>query len=363
MVAIFEPIYLYKSGFGIDKILYFYLGVYGLYLFTIPLGAKFARRFGYEKAILVSTPFLALYYIFLYFVSFDWRFAIPAVLAFVIQKTFYWPGYHADFARFGKTGERGREVSNITAIITSVSIAGPFLGGAIIAVFGFEVLFVVTTFVILASNIPLLLTSEKFEPKSFSYARAYKRLLRKENRRNFFGFWGFGEEFVAMIVWPVFIFEVVPNFFSIGTITALSTLTTTAILLFVGKIVDSDTSERSPILKIGAVFKAASWFLTILVRGVLGVFLVDSFGRTTKNVIIVPMLAMTYDHANNTSVMKTVVFFEMSLIVGKIFAIGVLILIAKNLSFPYVWFFALAGLMSMLYSLVKYDQTVISKGK
>jgi len=47
MVAIFEPIYLYKIGFSLEKILLFYLAVYVAYLFSIPLGAKFARRFGY----------------------------------------------------------------------------------------------------------------------------------------------------------------------------------------------------------------------------------------------------------------------------------------------------------------------------
>src|SRR3989338_5630578 len=68
MVAIFEPIYLYQLGFSLRQILLFYLAVYVLYLVFVPLGAKFARRFGYEKAILVGSPFLALYYIFLFLI-------------------------------------------------------------------------------------------------------------------------------------------------------------------------------------------------------------------------------------------------------------------------------------------------------
>src|SRR3990167_1375608 len=63
MVAIFEPIYLYQIGFSIERILYFYLAVYAGYFIFIPLGAKFARRFGYERAILLGSPFLAAYYL------------------------------------------------------------------------------------------------------------------------------------------------------------------------------------------------------------------------------------------------------------------------------------------------------------
>ncbi len=363
MVAIFEPIYLYKSGFSLEWVLYFYLAVYGLYILILPLGAKFARRFGYEKAIILSTPFLALYYIFLYLIYYDIAFVYPAVLSFVLQKAFYWPGYHADFARFGRSSERGREVSNITAIITIVSIAGPFLGGALIAIFGFKVLFIVSTAIILTSNISLLLTPEKFTSKPFSYFRTYRRLFYKENRRNFFGFLGFGEEFLSMIIWPIFIFTLVSNFFSIGSIVALSTLATTIILLFVGRMVDGDSNERHSILKIGAVFKSASWFVALLAKGVMGVFLVDSLARITKNVVIVPMMAMTYDHANETSVMKTIVFFEMSLVVGKILSMLISLIVLRFVPGSFPALFVLGGSMSILYSLIKYEAIKLSESR
>lgn len=363
MVAIFEPIYLYKSGFSIEQVLYFYLAVYGLYFLTLPLGAKFARRFGYEKAIIISTPFLALFYIFLYLISFDSGFILPAIAAFVLQKTFYWPGYHADLARFGSSSERGREVSNLTAILTIVSIIGPFLGGVLIVLLGFKVLFVVATIIIITSNIPLLLTPEKFTPKSFWYFRSFRRLFYKENRRNFFGFCGFGEEFLSMIIWPIFIFTVVPNFFSIGSIVALSTLATTAILLFVGKMVDINTNDRRSILKIGSVFKSASWFMALLAKGVFGIFLVDSLSRITKDTVVVPMLAMTYDRANETSIMKTIVFFETSLIVGKILVILISLLVLWFISDSFVCLFVLGGIMSILYSLVKYETIKLADSK
>ncbi|MBU2576045.1 MFS transporter [Patescibacteria group bacterium] len=361
MVAIFEPIYLYKNGISIQNILLFYLGIYAVYLFAVPLGAKFARRFGYEKAILLSTPFLALYYLSLYFVPSNYIFIPIAILAFVLQKSFYWPGYHADFARFGRESERGREVSNIMAIINGVNIIGPFVGGLLISMFGFKVLFVVATAIILASNIALLSTPEKFKPNPFSYKGAFNRLFAKENRRNFFGYIGFGEELIGMVIWPIFIFTLITNFLSIGSLVALSTLTTTVILLFVGRMVDGAEEQRRSVLKVGSVFKSFVWFIRMLVKGPLGVFLGDALSRITNNVIIIPMLAMTYDHANDTSVMKTVVFFEMALIVGKIIAIVLSLAIVLFLSDSFTALFLIAAFMTLLYSLIKFEPVKVKE--
>lgn len=361
MVAIFEPIYLYTVGFSIAHILYFYLAVYGLYLFAVPLGAKFARRFGYEKGILFGTPFLALYYISLYFIPQAELFVPIAVAMFVVHKMFYWPAYHADFARFGKNMERGREVSNLLVLTSFVYVLGPLAGGFIINAWGFHTLFAVATILFLLSNIPLLLTPERFKSVPFSYRDSFKRLFWKENRRNFFGFLGFGEELLVMVIWPVFIFTIIGNFAEIGSLIAAATLVTTAAVLFVGKMVDGNTESRRGVLKVGALFSSATWFLRLLVRAGLGVFLVDALSRITKNVIVVPLMAMTYERAGETSVMKTVIFFEMSLIVGKILAIILALIVLAFDPNSFAALFVIGGLMTLLYTLIKYEPIRLAK--
>lgn len=361
MVAIFEPIYLYRQGFSIEKILLFYLAVYIGYLAFVPLGAKFARRFGYERAILVGSPFLAAYYLALFLIPQNPWFAAAAVAAFVVQKTFYWPGYLADFAHFGRGSERGREVSNILMIAMVVSIAGPVAGGLLLSQWGFAALFAVATALIIASNVPLLATPERFRPVPFSYFGSFRRLFYPENHRNFFGFLGFGEELIAMVIWPVFIYTIVSDFLELGSIVAAATLVTTAALLFVGRMVDGDKQNRRPILKIGAVFSSGVWLLRVIVSGAFGVFLTDALGRTAKNAVVVPLMADTYDHANETSIMKTVIFFEMSLIVGKILAI--LVSLAALWFYPgsFAALFVIAAAMTLLYSLVKYAPVKLSR--
>ena len=87
----------------------------------------------------------------------------------------------------------------------------------------------------------------------------------------------------------------------------------------------------------------------------LSVFLADTLSRISKNVIVVPMMAMTYDHASDTSVMKTVVFFEMSLAIGKIIAMFLSLLVLRFLPDSFAAMFIIAALMTLLYSLVKYE--------
>ncbi|MBI1961221.1 MAG: MFS transporter [Candidatus Sungbacteria bacterium] len=360
MVAIFEPIYLYQVGFSIERILYFYLAVYAGYLIFIPLGAKFARRFGYERAILLGSPFLAAYYLALFLIPQHPGFIGLAIAAFVAQKTFYWPGYLADFARFGKGSERAREISNLLLVAMAVSILGPVAGGLIISQWGFVALFAAATALIFASNLPLLATPERFTPVPFSYFGSFRRLFYRENRRNFFGFLGFGEELIGMVVWPVFIYAIVSDFLELGSIVAASTLATTLALLFVGRMADGAAAERRELVKIGSVFGAGVWLMRLMVRGAFGVFATDALGRTAKNVVVVPMMAEIYDHANQTSIMKTVIFFEMSLIVGKILAI--LAALAAFRWFPesFTALFVIAALMTLLYSLIKYEPVKLS---
>ena len=362
MASIFEPIYLYKIGFSLSEIIIFFLGVYVLYLFVLPFGAKFALRFGYEKAMMLGTPFWAAYFIFLFFADTSIYFLVLAGFLLVLQKTFYWPGYNADFARFGKDTQRGREVSNMIAIISLTYIVGPFLGGIIISLWGFQIMFVIASILILASNLPLLVTPEKFKASRFSYKDSFKRLFYKENRRNFFALLGFGEEFVFVVIWPIFIFTVLNDFFSVGTLVALATFVTTLTLMFVGKLTDKGSSNiKRSILKIGSIFTSLSWLLRLLVQGGLGVFMVDTLARVSKYVVDVPLLAMIYEYAGDTSVMKTMMFLEMTLVIAKIAVMVLSLIVLMFVAESFVAIFVISALMSLLYPLAKYDPVRIRR--
>ena len=356
MVNIFEPVFLYLvfSKFfdlktTLELILWFYLIIYVLYFFTVPLGAKFAKRFGYEYSIALSTIFAIAIYFFLLNVGTHIWFVFGAIIAYVLFKLFYWPAYHSNFARFSCDGEQGREISNLLVLESIVYIAGPFIGGIVLQFYGFNVLFVIVAVLMLISNIPMLITKEQFQPKTFSYFSAYKRIWHKKNRRHFFAHWGFGEELIVLVIWPVFMYIIARDFLNLGVLSAVSTCITTLILLFIGRM--TDKGNRKNVLRAGSVFYFFSWLLRILTRGVFGVLALDVYSRVSKEFISIPITATTYEKAQDESVMKTIVFFEMSLVVGKIVAM-VLGLILLQIFVP-GWnaLFILAGLMTLFYLL------------
>lgn len=344
---LFEPIYLYTIGFSISQIMLYFLAVYVLYFFFMPLGGRFVKERGFEKGIIVGSLFLILYFIFLFNIPRSWIFTALAIFALAFQKMFFWPGYHADFAFFSKAGERGREIS-VIAILDALSyVLGPILGGVLIASLGFFGLFMVMCVMIAFSVIPLLTTKEVFNPSTLSYSEPYRALVAKENRRYLLGYAGFGEELVALTIWPIFIYLTFENFVSTGAAITISTLITSFVILYVGRLTDQYNPKN--VLRFSSVLLTLAWVIRLFVRGAGGVVFADFFSRTTKYLFALPFFSGLYRHATETSVVRTVIFFEMALTVGKIIAAALLAVIFYYI--PNAWnaAFGLAAAFSLLY--------------
>ena len=113
-----------------------------------------------------------------------------------------------------------------------------------------------------------------------------------------------------MVIWPIFIFIILADFRYLGILVALATFITALIVLWFGKI--TDVGERKALLRLGVLFAATSWTLRTLARGFLSILGLDLFYRISRNMIGVPLLAMTYENARNYNVVKESIFFEMS---------------------------------------------------
>ncbi len=350
-VMVFEPIYLYTLGFGLTQILWFYVAVYGLYFLLLPIGGRICHRHGYEHTMLFSSPFLILYYLSFFAISYNRLFVIAAVAALAIQKILYWPGYHSNFATWSQPAEGAREISNMSALVAFVSALAPVIGGLVAAVLGFKVLFVAVSILILISNIPLLRTPEFFVPKKFSYGNAVARVFRKSNRRRLIACLGFGEELIALVLWPIFIATIIPNMLSLGAVISLSMVANVVVTLYVGGLCDD--GEKIPVLKSGTVYTFGSWIARVLVTGGLGVFLVDSFYRVSKNMIGVPLTALIYDDARRGAATEEVVFYEMALSLGKISASLICIVLLTLLPGFWAGVFVAAALFTALYAVMR----------
>lgn len=347
---LFEPIYLYSIGFTLWQIMLFYVGVYGAYFILMPLGGKIVKRNGFEHGMMYGSFFLILYFVFLLAIQTSEAFVIPAMFTLALYKTVFWPGYHADFAFFGQSQERGREIGNLAILDSIMNVLGPVIGGLLVNFFGFPIFFAFMCIVIIVSNIPFLLTKEIFKPSDFSYRGAYETLFAKENRKYFFGYIGFGEELVALTIWPIFLFITFGNVVSTGLLVAFSTFITALVLLYVGRA--TDMKDRRYVLRIGALLNSFVWCMRLVVRSASPVAFVDILSRASKNIFILPMLSGLYEHARKTSVVQTVIFFEMSLTVGKLLTGSILAVLFFFMPDGWHAAFFVAFLFSLLFFVI-----------
>ncbi|HYC79715.1 MAG TPA: MFS transporter [Candidatus Binatia bacterium] len=345
-VMLFEPIFLVSVlGFSMQQVMYFFLAVYGIYLVILPLGAKVAAKKGYEHAILYSTLFMVLYWALLFAaqeVNF-WIYLAPIALA--VQKCLYWPAFYADMARFSSADQRGRENSGLYALVSIIFILGPFLGGYLLSEFGYSSLFIVATVLMLLSNLPLFSTIEQFTPKEYKYSDTLA--MFKAYPKQMVGYWGFGEELTQLVIWPIFIFMTIPDFFDFGTIISISTLIATAVMLYVGVLTDRGNAKHV-LIRTFSVFNAIFWFIRPYFPNFKGIVTTNTLGTIGKHSLIVPITSMTYDRANETHIMPYLVFFEQNLIIGKLLMIlSVLVVLQFTTSFLPLFF--LAGIFSLLF--------------
>ncbi|MBI4457893.1 hypothetical protein HY633_02935 [Candidatus Uhrbacteria bacterium] len=346
-VTLFEPVYLYRAGFAIEQILLFFAVVYLAYFFLLPLGGKVARSHGYEHAILFSSPFLILYYLALFSVAYGKAFLPVAGIALVIQKILYWPSYHATFADSGVFAERGREISNRVALGTILSVIAPAIGGFVVATSGFTALFLGVSALILLSNVPLLRTPEYFVPRSFDYIAALGRVFARDRRRAFWSALAFGEELIAIVLWPLFIVTVVRDLFSVGVLVSLSMLATAVAVLYIGKLCDE--RRHGGLLRTGTMMTSVIWLARPFIISGLGVFGADAVYRVARHFLGIPYMAAVYDRARRGSAIEEVIAFEMTLSLGKVLA--ALGCAWALLTWPGSWsaVFGIAALMTLLY--------------
>lgn len=356
MMALYEPIFLFKQFDSIPIVFLFYAIVYGMYFAFLPLGSKIAAKYGFEHCMFYSMPFAIFYFLTLSQLPVHKELIVLAVFFVTAYKILFWPSYHTDFAHYSKSGYRGRELSMLSFISTISTIIGPIIGGLILSRFGFEILYIIVSIISLASIIPLFTTKEQFQPHLFSYKNAFRRIITPHDhykRKDFWAYFGFGEEIVAAVGWPIFMYLIIEKYYLMGIIISMATIALSFISLYVGKLCDIlDANGRKKLLYSGEALRFMSWFLRPFAANWLGVLLIDILSSGSKVGINYPLMTSAYNKGDNhRGFLKYITFFEMSLAMGKTMISLFAFLITYLLTGYSMWLvlFAFAALWSLLY--------------
>jgi len=327
LIGVFIPIYFYQQGYTFFSIFLFY-AVWSLthLLFSIP-SAKISSKLGLKRSILLSIPFLILFFFFLYSLeNFNWPLPILSILI-GLSTSLFWLSYHVDFAKFSNKKNRGKQVGFSKIIIAVFSVLGPIVGGIILTFVGFGILFIIVSVLLIGSVIPLFFSREIHESSSFSL----KGFFRGQKIKDILSYVGFGiEGKIGAVVWPLFIFIFIfsEKYISLGLVSSLTLGVALISVIFIGKFSDI---YRRKILKIGSVFNAIIWIVKSFIITPVQVFITDAFYGVSRVTMDVPFDAINYDKAKEEERVKIILQREMYTHLGIILLFLVLMFLTESL--------------------------------
>lgn len=323
MVSIFIPIYLLELDYSLVTVFIFFAVLNASHALFIVPAAKISSKYGFKHAIFFSIPILIIFYLGLYTLEqFHWPLYLLAII-FGINSALYWIGYHIDFSIFSDKKDRGKEVG-VAKIATSVFyVLGPIIGGFILTYIGFQVLFVAVSVLLLASVIPLFFSKDIHDSIQFST----KEIFKGQKIRNTIVFAGHGiERGISLVIWPIFIFySILNDFTTLGLVSSISLLFSLFFVFIIAKFSDI---RRKLVLKIGSILNAIIWGVRFFVKTTLQVFIVDSFYGISQTLISIPFDALSYDKANESNIVKFIIFREITIQGGRIILFIIMAIIA-----------------------------------
>ncbi|MEK6856894.1 MAG: MFS transporter, partial [Nanoarchaeota archaeon] len=162
MAGIFVPLYLLiELKSSLDSVIIFYL-IYALsYLLFIIPSSKLVNIFSFKYILLISSPLYIAYFILLDFIPlYSWLFyLVPFLLG--VSDSFFWLGFHFEFSGASDYKDRGKEVGNWFNLSLFSGLIGPLIGGGLLLVSGFELLFFIVAALVFGSSVPMFFCKYK----------------------------------------------------------------------------------------------------------------------------------------------------------------------------------------------------------
>lgn len=350
LISLFVPIYLYKLGYSLTFVIFYYF-LWALYylIFLLP-GAKAVSKIGAKHSILLSTFFLIIYYFGLNFLeNFNWLFfVLPIFNSF--YSILYWNAYHLLFFLNADKKKRGKEISFIY-ILTFVSMAlAPFIGG-LIATETIHVLFYVGSAIILLSSVPLFFTKENYCVKDFTFRSLYRYAVSKKEKKDVISFSGYAiEHIVQRIIWPVFLIMILGTYFKTGLLVSLVSFISLTGMYVSGKL--SDKYDKVRMIKVLGALNAIGWFLRLFANSFSRIFFIDSYKTVSEKFLHVPWTAQLYALADRRHYFKFIIFQHFIYQSARVILLPVIMLIFYLNYHPFKITFVLAGILSLFYGLI-----------
>lgn len=340
LIGVFIPLYLLNIGYSLDEILLYFFGIYATVAVFTPVVALMERKIGTKRTVSLSTFFTIILFAFLFTTEiYHW----PIIIIFILQGVehiFYWLPTNINFARYSKKGYRGRELGVFVSLPFMISVIAPVVGAWIIVSTSFDSLIIIAITIFISSSAVLYLTPEhKYSWKKVSRAFSKKNL-------NFFSlFWAKGAVYASILLWPVFIFLIFPDYIFVGSATTLAGIAAFVITLIVGFL--TDKINKLKLLKFAAILNFLVWIIAIFVTDPIQAYAVSIFKGFALIPMALPAFSLACEEANKQNISEFFMFREIALAFGRCSLLIVAILMPDNLKFQSV--FVISAIASLYF--------------
>ncbi len=354
LTGLFVPIFiLTELNFSITWVLVYYIIGHLAYGLFLPWSSRYLNALGMRRALRISIFFEAAYYLSLFLVKFNPVIFLSFSLFFLtVNRILFWLPYHVDFAKFTDTSNRCKEVSILWATKTLLSIVIPAVSGLLIAFYGFNIVFIFSVIMVLASGIPYLAlprTKERFE---WSYLETVKNFFGKRDRKLVVSNLANGaENGVAVVIWPIFIWQILDgNYAAVGVLSSFIVFVTVILQLAVGKY--ADLFSKRKLMHWGSFFYATGWIAKIFVLTAFQTFFVGAYHSFAQIFTDTPFDVLNYEllAEHGHLVDEYTVLKEMAVQFGKVIIFVFAIIV--SFYFGINWTFALAALASLMINIL-----------
>ena len=354
LINLFLPIFLFVFFSGnISGVILFYIIGYAFTIFCIPIGAILMSGIGFKKSMIIGSLFSTCYYVSIYVLNIGYFNAIFFIIGFlVLSRMFYWIPYHTDFAKLTNRRSRGREIALLVSIASLISVVVPFASGFIIERFGFAILFAIALSIDFVSTLPILFIKPINEKYSYSYFKTFKELFSKKNRRLFIAYFADGAEtIVGIVIWPIFIFQLLNGkYFSVGIVSSLVVLAAIIFRLIMGNITDKFSKRK--LIKLGSVLYSVGWIIKIFIQTAFQIFVVNAYHSFVAIIRRNPFTTLMYEQAADRGhyVDEYTVLREVALNMGRVLMLCLMLVLFMFVPINIV--FALAAIASLFIGLL-----------
>ncbi len=351
LIGIFVPIYLYKLGYEIYQILFFYFLLSFYFVIFSYISAKIVSKIGIKHSILFAMPFLIFYMLGLNFIesSVVIFFVLPFLLS--LGTILYNYGYHLNFIGHSKRKNRGREISFLGIITILVSMSAPLIGG-LIASRSFLFLYITSASILFLGTIPLFLTKDNRKFLNSNFEGLFKKIFSKKERGNLISFSGYAiESSINRILWPIFLIIILLSLEKTGLVITLSLILSVSGFYIAGNL--TDKYNRFKLIKFWTFLHSISWIGRIFADNFFKIFLVDSYKNISEKILAVPWEAHSYDLAKREeNYFNFIIRREITFNFARIIFMPVIILIFYINWHPFTITFIIAGIASLGYSFI-----------